>query len=171
MTEYVWNAGPQTINVRPEDLEEVKWIGWGGFMNTKKKHRYYGYIVKQSINESGIRHGKGVNIWPDSKGNEWKGPEYGGDWENDNWNNDKDRKHPEYRGDWNNDRQHGRGTMKWPNGDKYKGNWQFGTPIGNGEVRHDGKIITFFDMRPDGYLKNEYGKIIGSYQNDSFMFW
>ena len=102
-------------------------------------------------NKMGLRHGKGMQIWPDGSKYEgyWKndtangkgrlihsdGDVYEGNWVNDKANGIGTYLHVDgakYIGEWVEDKQHGKGKETWPDGSFFEGTYDNGRKHGKG---------------------------------------
>ncbi len=102
--------------------------------------------------KAGLRHGQGIQLWPDGSKYEgyWKddmangrgrlihadGDVYEGDWRNDKAEGEGTYTHmdgAQYVGQWYDDKQHGYGVETWPDGAKYEGDYSGGKKHGKGK--------------------------------------
>lgn len=155
--------------------EPVVMKGWRMLENGAK------YNGEWDIN-TGLRHGKGTQIWPDGSRYEgyWRndrangpgrlihadGDVYQGDWEDDKahgWGQYMHLDGSTYEGYWQYDKQHGRGKEKWPDGSEYEGDYEDGKKHGYGKFTWaDGSVYEgqFFDnnIQGDGvHIVNTHG--------------
>jgi len=107
-------------------------------------------------NKMGLRHGRGLQIWPDGSKYEgyWKndtangkgrlihadGDVYEGNWVNDKANGKGTYIHVDgakYIGEWIDDKQHGQGKETWPDGSFFEGTYDNGKKHGKGKFCWD----------------------------------
>jgi len=117
----------------------------------KENFRYNNGAVYSGQFKNEMRHGYGIQVWPDGARYEgyWqfnkakgKGKFYhiDGDIYEGEWNDDKANGHgtyihtngAKYEGFWKDDLQHGKGKENWADGSKYEGNYVEGKKHGKG---------------------------------------
>lgn len=172
--EYAQNKqmDPSRVNLGAQGYPELQpnnkfeGMGMGGYEENDRINTGPTTLANGSVYTgeriNGKKHGRGVQVWPDSS-------RYEGMWENDQangmgtlvhadgdvyegmWLNDKAHGHGTYKhangatyvGDWFEDKQHGRGVETWPDGARYDGNYKDGKKDGEGVLTFaDGSIYT-----------------------------